>query len=164
MTKVLPKRHEARQLCKLRALRVERAREGVAQAQAELAQAADAVRQRQLQIERVRRSLDELQQAVVTTLVSVLPRWSGVTAAQRERLADRLERDEYALTNDERELERAQEKLQAARSELTRALAREDAVRGLAHQTQRFHALDRERRAERDLEDQACPRAAGRHE
>jgi hypothetical protein len=166
MTKLLPKPREAQQLCKLRALRVQRAREGVAQAQSEVERAADVVRQRQQQIERVRRSIEELQHAVVTTLAPMLPRWSGVTTAQRERLTDRLERDEYALIGDERELEGAQEKLQQARAELTRALAREDVVRDLAKQARRAQTQDRDRRAERDIEDQGRPihsRSAGPH-
>src|SRR5882672_3692814 len=157
MTKALPKPREAQQLCKLRALRVQRAREGVALAQAEAQQAADAVRQRLQQIERVRRSLDDLQHAVVTSLAPSLPRWSDVTTAQRERLADRLEREEYGLIQDERVLEAAEEKLQQARAELTRALAREDVVRDLAKQARRAQVHEREQRAERELEDQGKP-------
>jgi hypothetical protein len=157
VTKVLPKLAEARQLCRLRALRVQRAREQVAQAQAEVDKAVDKVRQRQVQIEKVRRSIEELQHAVVTSLAPVLPRWSGVTRARQEKLADRLERDEYALIGEERELEAAQEKLQQARAELTRALAREDVVRDLANQTRRAQLQDRERRSERDIEDQGRP-------
>ena len=157
MTKVLPKRHEAQQLCKLRNLRVQRAREGVVQAQAEVDRAAELVKERQRKIEHLRDSLEKLQNAVVTSLVPVLPRWSSVAAAQREKLADRLERDEYALIGDERNLEAAHEKLQAARAEVTRALAREDAVRGLANETKRAHALRREQRAELEIEDQGRP-------
>ena len=157
MTKVLPKPREARQLCKLRGLRVQRARDRVAQVQAEVERAANAVRSRQQQIERVRRSIEELQHAVVTSLAPSLPRWSGITAAQQEKLADRLERDEYALIGDERTLENAQEKLQQARAELTRALAREDVVRDLAKQTRKAQMHDRERRAEREIEDQGRP-------
>ena len=157
MTKVLPKRHEAQQLCKLRSLRVQRAREGVVQAQAEVDRAAEVVKERQRKIEHLRDSLEKLQNAVVTSLVPVLPRWSSVAAAQREKLADRLERDEYALIGDERNLEAAHEKLQAARAEVTRALAREDAVRGLANETKRAHALQREQRAELEIEDQGRP-------
>jgi hypothetical protein len=157
MTQRLPKPGEAQQLVRLRGLRVQRARERVAQAQAEVALAAEAVRSRQQQIERVRRSIEELQHAIVTSLAPSLPRWSGVTGAQQERLADRLERDEYALIQDERNLEAVQERLQEARAELTRALAREDVVRDLAHQARRARVSDRERRAERDLEDQSRP-------
>jgi hypothetical protein len=129
----------------------------VVQAQVEVERAAEVVNQRQREIERLRRSLDELQRAVVTTLAPVLPRWSSYTAAQREKLADRLERDEYALIGDERSLEAANENLQAARAEVTRALAREDAVRGLADETKRAHAMQREQRAEREIEDQGRP-------
>jgi len=161
MTKVLPKRHEAQQLCKLRALRVQRAREGVVQAQVEVDRAAEAVKDRQRKVERLRRSIEQLQQAVVTSLAPTLPRWSSIAGAQREKLTDRLERDEYALIGDERNLEAAQEKLQAARAEVTRALAREDAVRGLANETKRAHAMQREQRAEREIEDQGRP--AGFH-
>jgi len=157
MTKVLPKRHEALQLCKLRALRVQRAREGVVLAQAEVDTATEKVKERQRKIEHLRDSLDKLQKAMVTSLVPVLPRWSSVARAQREKLADRLARDEYALIEDERNLEAAQEKLQAARAEVTRALAREDAVRGLANETKRAHALRREQRAELEVEDQGRP-------
>jgi chromosome segregation ATPase len=157
MTKVLPKRHEAQQLCKLRGLRVQRAREAVVLAQAEVDRAAEKVKERQRKIEHLRDSLDKLQKAMVTSLVPVLPRWSSVARAQREKLADRLARDEYALIEDERNLEAAQEKLQAARAEVTRALAREDAVRGLANETKRAHALRREQRAELEIEDQGRP-------
>ena len=157
MTKVLPKRHEALQLCKLRNLRVQRARDGVVQAQAAVDRAAEQVKERQRKIEHLRDSLEKLQNSMVTSLVPVLPRWASVARAQREKLADRLARDEYALTEDERALEAAQEKLQAARAEVTRALAREDAVRGLANETKRAHALRREQRAELEIEDQGRP-------
>jgi flagellar biosynthesis chaperone FliJ len=67
---------------------------------------------------------------------------------------DQLERNEYGLTQDERLLEAAQEQLQQARSELTRALAREDAVQGLAREVKRARLLERDQRAERELDDQ----------
>ncbi len=152
-TAALPDPREARQLCRLRSLRVQRAREGCAQAQAEVERAAQAVRERRFRIEHCRGEIEALGHAVVHALAPHLPRWSGMAAAQRDRLADRLERDEYALISDERRLEEAQEKAQQARAELTRALAREDAVRGLAQRTNRAHAQLREQRAERELED-----------
>jgi len=157
MTKQLPKLSEAKQLCKLRALRVQRAREGVAQAQVEVNNAMEAIARRQQQIERVRRAVEDLQHAVVTSLAPSLPRWSGVTQARQEKLSEQLEREEYGLIQDERDLEAAQEKLQQARAELTRALAREDVVRDLASQAKRAQTQHRERRAERELEDQGRP-------
>jgi predicted nucleic acid-binding Zn-ribbon protein len=162
VTKVLPKLREAQQLCRLRALRVQRARDVVAAAQADVERAAQALRARQLQVEKLRREIDDLQNAIVTSLAPSLPRWSDVTGAQRERLTDRLERDEYALIEDERKLEAAQEKLQQARAELTRALAREDVVRDIANQSRRAQTQDRDRRAEREIEDQGRPAPAAK--
>ncbi len=160
MTRVLPKPHEAQQLARLRSLRVQRARGRVSQVQAEVDRALETVRARQRQIERTRREIDALADAVVHALAPRLPRWGGVASAQRDRLQDRLERDESALIDDEHALERAQERLQQARAELTRALAREDAVRGLADETRRDRLRWIEQRAETELEDQGRPAAA----
>lgn len=152
---VLPELHEARQLCKLRSLRVTRAREAVSQAQGVVEAALQQVERRQQVIDATRRSIETLQHDVVHALAPSLPRWSGMAKAQLDRLADLLERAEYALIGDEQQLEQAQEGLQQARAELTRALAREDAVRGIEKQTRRAIGAERERRAERDLEDQS---------
>lgn len=157
----MPSVTEARQLHRLRSLRVQRAREQIPPAQARVEQAYAAFVQRQQQVAHLKRETVELREAIVTTLAPRLPRWSEVTTAQQELLADQLERAEYALIDDERALEAAQEKLQQARSELTRALAREDAVRGLAEQAKRCRALAREQRAEREVDDQVRP-AGGR--
>jgi hypothetical protein len=157
MSPVLPKRHEAQQLVRLRALRVQRAREGVAKAQDDVRQVEEKIRQRQREVEATRRAVDDLQNAMVTSLVPSLPRWSTVAGAQREKLVDRLERVEYALVQEEHNLESVQEALQAARAELTRALAREDTVRDLAKQAQRAFATKREQLAERELEDLGRP-------
>jgi len=153
----LPQPHEARQLCRLRGLRVQRSRELVARALEQVELALQAVRQRQQQVQRLRDSITALRQNIVGALAPSLPRWSKITVAHQERLDEQLERNEYELHNDEQALEQAQERLQQARADLTRALAREDAVRGLAQQAQRAHLLERDRRAERDLDDQARP-------
>jgi hypothetical protein len=101
-----------------------------------------------------------LADAVVTTLAPSLPRWSGMVSATRERMADRLERDEFALTEEEHLLEQAQEHAQQAGAELTRALAREDAVRGLAQQARKAVLHAREQRVELEIEDQGRRPAA----
>ena len=155
MSAVLPQPHEAQMLCRLRSLRVQRARERCGEARQEAERAQHAVHDRMRRIERSRQAMDALSHAVVHALAPRLPRWSSVAAAQRELLEDRLERDEYALISDERTLEQAQERLQQARAELTRALAREGAVRDLAHETRRAQALARERHVEREIEDLA---------
>jgi hypothetical protein len=156
----MPRPHEAQQLARLRALRVQRARERIAPAQATVDQAAQAVRARHQKIADLRGTITLSREAVVTTLAPSLPRWSAVTGAHLERLIDQLERNEYELIQDDRALEAAQEQLQQARSELTRALAREDAVQGLARQVKRARLIEREQRAERELDDQARPRSA----
>lgn len=157
MTTLLPKRHEARQLLKLRALRVQRAREGVAKAQEELARVEASIRQKQQQVQRARDALEQLQVDLVTTLVSSLPRFGQMAGTHRDRLAENVERAEYDLVLEEQKLEGAQEALQAARAELTRALAREDTVRDLARQTQKVFLAQREHKAEVDLEDLGRP-------
>ena len=157
----MPRPHEAQQLARLRALRVQRARERIAPAQAAVDQAAQAVRARHQKIADLRGTITLSREAVVTTLAPSLPRWSAITGAHLERLIDQLERNEYELIQDDRALEAAQEQLQQARSELTRALAREDAVQGLARQVKRARLIEREQRAERELDDQARPRSAG---
>lgn len=160
MTAALPDRHDAAQLLRLRTLRVERAREAVAAAQRELDAAAIALRAQQARVERLRGEIDALEHALVHGLAPQLPRWSTLVVAQREALADRLERAEYALVEDEHTLEQAQEKLQQAKAEWTRAQAREDAVRGLAEDAKRAHRLGREQLVEREVEDQGFRRAA----
>jgi chromosome segregation ATPase len=158
--KQMPSVTEARQLHRLRSLRVQRAREQIPPAQAEVDQALKAVQQRLAQIKHLRLSINGLRDAIVTTLAPTLPRWSKIASAQEERLTDQLERSEYGLVGDEHALEAAQEKLQKARSELTRALAREDAVCGLAREAKRCRLAQREQRAERDLDDQIRPQGA----
>jgi hypothetical protein len=150
----LPEPHEAQQLHRLRSLRVQRAREHCASRHTEMTQAAQAVHERQRQIESRRQSIGQLAHDVVHALAPRLPRWSTMAAAQRERLEDQLERHQFALHGDEQRLEEAQERLQQARAELTRALAREDAVRGLVEQVQHSRVLERERLVERELDDQ----------
>jgi len=154
VTDMLPKVHEARQLHRLRSLRVRRAREACTRAAAVVRQAELAVQERQLAITRCQQAMDDLAQAVVTTLAPQIPRWCGLVAAQREKLADRLERDHDALISDEHALEEAQEKAQQASAELTRALAREDAAQGLTQSARRARAHAIDRRAELEVEEQ----------
>lgn len=154
MTHRLPAPREAQQLVRLRALRVQRAREACAAAAAGIAAAQQAVAERQRQIARVRAEQDALGRSVAQGFDGGLARWSRLLVAQRDKLADRLERDEYALVGDERRLEEAQEAAAQAHAELSRALAGEDAVRGLWGEAKKALALQRERRTETEQEDQ----------
>ncbi|EHR71421.1 hypothetical protein BurJ1DRAFT_2592 [Burkholderiales bacterium JOSHI_001] len=151
---LLPQPREAQQLCRLRALRVQRLQARCTQARDALEAAAQAVRQRRQQVAHHQDRLARLAQAVVTDLAPQLPRWAGMAQAQRDRLDDRLERDQYALIDDEQALEQAQDALARAMAELTRALAQEDAVKDLARQAQRARRQHLEQRGERELEDQ----------
>jgi DNA primase large subunit len=160
MQAVLPTAHEAQQLCRLRGLRVQRAQEACTQAQAEVDAAARKVREREREIERLRTAIDTLCHAIVHDFAPHLPRWATMATAQRDRLADLLERAEYALIDDEQALEEARERLAQARTALTRAQASEDAVKGLAKEARQAQALKREQRADIELEDQGARRAA----
>ena len=154
MTSRLPAPREAQQLVRLRGLRVQRAREACAAAAAGISAAQQAVADRQRQIARVRAEQDALGRSVAQGFDGGLARWSRLLVAQRDKLADRLERDEYALVGDERRLEEAQEAAAQAHAELSRALAGEDAVRGLWAEARKAVSLQRDRRAESEQEDQ----------
>ena len=154
MTSRLPAPREAQQLVRLRGLRVQRAREACAAAAAGISAAQQAVADRQRQIARVRAEQDALGRSVAQGFDGGLARWSRLLVAQRDKLADRLERDEYALIGDERRLEEAQEAAAQAHAELSRALAGEDAVRGLWAEARKAVSLQRDRRAESEQEDQ----------
>jgi hypothetical protein len=157
----LPRPHEAKQLCRLRALRVQRARERCTQAHVDVERAIDAVQQREREIAQVQRELAALRELVTRSMAPHLPRWGHMCDAQRDRLVDRLERAQSALVGDERRLEQAQEALQEARAELTRALARQDAVEGVADQARRARNQMRERRSDTELEDLRAGAPAG---
>lgn len=154
MTNRWPEPREAQQLVRLRGLRVQRAREACAAAAAGIAAARQAVADRQRQIARVRGEQEALGCSVAQGFDGGLARWSRQLVVQRDKLADRLERDEYALVGDERRLEEAQEAAAQAHAELSRALAGEDAARGVLQQARKAVALQRDRRAETELEDQ----------
>ena len=159
MQAVLPQPHEAQQLCRLRALRVQRAQEACTQAQASVDAAARKCRESEREIERLRANIDALCHAIVNGFAPHLPRWATRATAQRERLADLLERAEYALIDDEHALEAERDKLAEARTALTRAQASEDAVKGLAKEARQARLAAREQRAETEIEDQGMRRA-----
>lgn len=159
MTPALPQPDQARQLCRLRALRVQRVQARCAQARAAVEKAAQGVRQRQQAIALGQARIDRLASDVVHGLAPQLPRWAGMAMAQRARLDEQLERDQYSLIDDEHGLEQAQEALAQAMAELTRALAREDAVKDLSVQAHRAHQHGRELRQERELETPCRPPA-----
>ena len=154
----LPEPHEARQLCRLRGLRVQRSRELVARAQEQVelaaaggaaAPAAGAAPARLDRRHCARTSSARWRRACRAGRRSRWPSRSAWTTSSSATST--------SCTTTNRRSKQAQEKLQQARADLTRALAREDAVRDLAQQAERAHLLERDRRAERELDDQARP-------
>ncbi|WP_284619303.1 hypothetical protein [Aquabacterium humicola] len=153
MSDNLPSPRDAARLVQLRSLRVQRSREAFTAASAAVLDAERALQDRQRSIDRIRREIDALGASVMQGFDGQLPRWSQQLVIQRDKLADRLERAEYALTGDERKLEEAQEGAAQAQAELTRALARDDAVRGLLRDSKRAVEKVREQRAELEQDD-----------
>lgn len=146
---------DARQWLRLRQLRVQRAREALAQAQAREAAARAAVQAREDAIEQRRRHLDGLARHWGGPGSVDLPRWAGQLQAHRDALHERLERDEYALLDERETLDEAQAAVRQRRADLTRAQAREEAVDATLADHRRQRGLGREQRAELDAEDAA---------
>jgi hypothetical protein len=154
MTGDLPSPQEADQLLRLRSLRATRSRERFASAMKDQAGAEEAVRRRQQSIRESRGAVDSFAHAVVGSLAPHLPRWNGVMGAVRARLGEQLEREEDAMLGDARRLNETREAADRARSELSRAIAREDVVRDLARQARRARAVAADGRVELEIEDQ----------
>jgi len=146
-------RADGRQWLRLRQLRVQRARQALAQAQAEEAQARAVVQDREAAIEQGRAQLDALARHWGGAGSVDMPRWNGQVQAHRESLAERLERDEYALLDEREALEQAEARTGQRRAELARAQAREDAVDATLKDQRRQLLTAREQQAELEAED-----------
>jgi hypothetical protein len=146
---------DARQWLRLRQLRVQRAREALTQAQREEAQARAAVEERELRVEQGRSAIAELARHWGGEGCVAMPRWGERVQAHREALGERLERDEYALIDEQDALAGAQAHVRQRRAELARAEAREAAVDATLKDQRRNANQVREQRAELEAED-AC--------
>lgn len=146
---------DGRQWLRLRQLRVQRAREAVSAALRDEAQARAAVADREARIDQGRDALDTLARHWGGEGCVALPRWNGQLQAHRDALAERLERDEYALIDEHAALERTQATVRQRRAELVRAEAREAAVDATLKDQRRQAAQAREQLAELEAED-AC--------
>ena len=89
-----------------------------------------------------------------------LARFAPQAAAQRAWLDDQLERDEYALIDDEEERGVRQQALDDAMREWQRQRAREDGMRDLLQQARGQLQRLEELRAELDAEDRLVRRPA----
>lgn len=149
---------DGRQWLRLRQLRVQRARQVLAGALAEERQARVAVDERTAAVEQGRARLAELAQHWGGAGSVDMPRWVEQVQAHREALAERLERDEYALLDDRETLERAEARVRQCRGELTRAQARESAVDATLKDQRRQTLQTRDQQAELEAEDAFRPR------
>lgn len=144
---------QARQWLRLRQLRVQRARQALAEAGRAVQAARQAIASREARIEAGRERLDGLTREWSGAGCVALPRWVGQLAAHREALLERLERDEYALLDEQETLQQCEAAAQQRRTELARAQAREDAVDATL-KAQRLDLLRaQDQRAEQDAEE-----------
>lgn len=144
---------DARQWLRLRQLRVQRARQALAAAQAAERQALQAIEARQALIDAGRARLDALAQHWGGAGSVHMPRWGEQLVAHRAALAERLERDEYALLDENEALQEVRTTLALRRTELARAQAREDAVDATLQAQRQALSQAREQQAELDSED-----------
>lgn len=144
---------DARQWLRLRQLRVRRARQALAEAQAAQVRAEAAVEDRELRVVQGRRRLDELARHWGGPGSVDMPRWGGQLQAHRDALSERLERDEYALIDEQEALDRALADVRRRRGELARAQAREDAVDATLKDRDRQALRAREEQAELEADD-----------
>lgn len=143
---------ELRQLLRLRELREDAARREHEQCRSKRDDALRAVRERELLLQQQRTERDDLATYTAGDGASAMPRLSGYASARRDLLDDRIERNEYALIDDEEALTDAERALQHARDEWARARARTQAVETLRDDTTRRAARAGEQRAERELD------------
>lgn len=144
---------DARQWLRLRQLRVQRARQALARAQAEEGRAHAAVQSREAQVEQGRTRLAGLLSHWGGPGSVDMPRWCAQVQAHREALAERLERDEYALLDEREALEQAQGVVRQRRAELARAESREAAVDATLKDQRRQARQAHEQHAELEAED-----------
>ena len=147
-----------RQWLRLRQLRVQRARQALAEAQAREREAQAAVADREARIAQARARLADLANHWGGPGSVDMPRWGEQMKAHRESLAERLERDEYALMDEQEDLQRAAGVVRERRAELNRAQARETAVDATLKDQRRALLLARDQQAELDTEDAFRPR------
>lgn len=143
---------ELKQLVRLRELREDAARRAHEVCRTQRDEARRAVREREAELQAQRAQRDDLAAYTAGDGASAMPRLSGYASARRDLLDDRIERNEYALIDDEEALAEAERALQRAREDWARARARTQAVETLRDTTTRGAARAGEQRAEREVE------------
>lgn len=155
---------ELAQLLRLRQVRVDAAQAAVNQQRAECEQAAAAVQARLLQIESDRRSVGVHAVYTVGRGADDLPRMAELFSAFRARLDDTLERNEYALVDDEETLEASEARLRERREHWMREQSRRDGVEEALQRSRRAVARHADVQAEHDTDElrRGGPFTAGR--
>ncbi|HEY0953906.1 MAG TPA: hypothetical protein VGE36_04060 [Roseateles sp.] len=148
---------DGRQWLRLRQLRVQRARTALLAAQQQVRDAQAAIAAREASIQGHRERLDALARHWGGAGSVDMPRWGQQLQAHRDSVAERLERDEYALMDEQEALATAQTLLAERRAELARAEARESAVDATLKDQRRQLLLAREQVAELEAEDACRP-------
>lgn len=144
---------DARQLVALRALQLRRAQQAVAEAQEAVQRAQDAMAQRQAKVLRIRESRRQLLADIGGALAPRLPQWAACASSHRAWLDEQLEREEYALVNDERLLEQAQDRLAQRQRELARCDHRQALATAVRGEQRKTAARAQEQRQEIERED-----------
>lgn len=146
--------HDLTQLQRLRELREAAARRACAELRRARDEAVVAIAQRQQAIHLLRRDIAAQARHLVGEGATALPQLSGMAAAHREWLDDRLERAEYALIDDEDALEAAEARLAEAEAALRRCSAQCQAVQDLRADARRRLLRLQDQKLERELEPQ----------
>lgn len=146
---------DAKQLLSLRRLQLRRATAEVVEAQSQVEQAMRAVEHRQGRVAQVRQSRFDLLTDIGGRLAARLPRNAPWATAHRDWLDEQLEREEYALIDEERVLEQTQDRLAERRREQARCEHREALAVALLGVLKRQRVSDEERRQDAAREDLA---------
>lgn len=123
--------HDLNELLHLRELRSAAAARDCALRRQELEAAEAAVSRRIAQISQWQQRRADLAAQIVGPHARDIARFAASTHARRAHIHEQIEREEYALLDDERDLQLAQERLAEALALWSRERAREDGVRGL---------------------------------
>lgn len=143
------------QLLRLQGLRVSAAERAYRARQAERAAAEAAMQTRQARITRLRSQRTALSDYVIEQSAAEFTRLAGFASARRAWLNESLERDEYWLPDDERELREAEAQAAEARQQWLRARSHETGTQERLDDTRRIRAGDEEQRQETEIAEQA---------
>lgn len=136
------------QLLRLQGLRVSAAESEYCARQTERDAVLEAMQERQARIERLRRQRAALAVYVAGQAAAEFARLAGFANARRAWLDDALERDEYWLLDDERELREAEAKTAQARQQWLHARSREAGAQNLLDDARSLQAREDEQRQE----------------